>query len=93
MRFTVRLVLFVFVLFLSAPTIVSVIKSSCDTSYFYSMSEEELTHKEVKAELHYAYPCEFIAVSGYSSKPVVSGPDDMHDPISARIFIPPPEQI
>lgn len=93
MRFTVRLVLLLFVFFLSTPTIVSVIKKSCDTSYFYSMSEEELTHKDVKAELHYQYPCEFVSAAGYTSGPVVSRPAAKHDPVSSRIFIPPPERV
>lgn len=93
MRFAIRLVLFLFVFFLSTPTIVSVIKKSCDTSYFYSMSEEELTHKDVKAELHCQYPCEFAPVAGYTSGPVVSRPAPKHDPVSSRIFIPPPEQV
>jgi hypothetical protein len=53
MKLAVNILLIVFVTFLSTPTIVSVIKKSTDTSYFYSMSEEELTHKEVKAEFKF----------------------------------------
>ena len=57
------------------------------------MSEEELSHKEVKAELRLSHSYEFIPVADYVSAPVASKPVSKHDTVSAKIFIPPPEQI
>ena len=49
-----------FIAFLSAPTVVTLIKKNTDTSLFYSFAEEEINKelKEVKAEVkqHFDYP-------------------------------------
>lgn len=92
MKLAVNILLIVFVTFLSTPTIVSVIKKSTDTSYFYSMSEEELTHKEVKAEFKFEtvnlvfFPPQFSRV--ISSENLLK-----HNKIASSIFIPPPDQM
>ena len=93
MRVLVRLVLLTFVFFLTTPTIVSVIKKSCDTSCVWSMSEEELAHKEVKAELrcHFQYNAPLVIEE--SAKPIMAKPQVIADSFSARILIPPPEQV
>lgn len=93
MKFAVKIVLFLFIGFLATPTIVSVIKKSCDTSYFYSMSEEELAHKEVKAEYKFETNFEFINLSRFTSSLILSENNLKHDKIAATIFIPPPEQV
>jgi hypothetical protein len=93
MKFAVKLLLIVFITFLSTPTIVSVIKKSTDTSYFYGMSEEELAHKEVKAELKFEPALTFNFVESKSSGPVLSENLSKHDNIASSIFIPPPEQV
>lgn len=41
MKLLSTIVLFVFILFLATPTIVSVIDEKVNTSYFFNMSEEE----------------------------------------------------
>jgi len=93
MKFAVKIVLFLFITFLSTPTIVSVIKKSTDTSIFYSMSEEELTHKEVKAEFKFEplftafnFPTKTSGIILYENL-------SKHDNIASSIFIPPPEQV
>jgi len=93
MRSLVRLVLLMFVFFLSTPTIVGVIKKSCDTSCVYNMSEEELSGKEVKAELKLDYAYHIPLQLGETSAPIPVKPVNLVDSFSARILIPPPEMI
>lgn len=93
MKFAVKIVLILFIAFLSMPTIVSVIKKSTDTSNFYSMSEEELTHKEVKAEFKFEPALTITFIERKSTGPILSENLLKHDNIAASIFIPPPEQV
>lgn len=46
MKLLTKIVLFIFLLFLVTPSIVSAIDENIDTSYFFNMSEEE-THSSV----------------------------------------------
>ncbi len=92
MRFVVQFTLLLFVVFLSTPTVVSMIEKSCDTSIFYSMTEEELTHKELKAELKIG-EYHFIDLSLNTSGLILSENLSKHDNVHASIFIPPPEQV
>jgi hypothetical protein len=92
MRFAVSIMIFVFVTFLSTPTIVSLIEKKADTSLFYGMSEEELAHKElkeVKAELK-SYDFDFFKFSKKTSRIIVSENKLRHDNITPSIFSPPP---
>jgi len=83
-----------FVFFLATPTIVSLIEKNCDTSIFYSMSEEEhVHHKEIKAELKNDFCYVIPQVQESTSSLIHSENLSKHDNISASIFIPPPEQI
>jgi len=92
MKFVTGLVLAMFVLFISTPTIVSVIKKSVDTSYFYSMSEEEQAHKEIKADFK-VDSYQFVDLSGRTSGLILFENLSKHDNVAATIFIPPPEQV
>jgi hypothetical protein len=92
MKFATRLVLLMFVLFISTPTIVSVIKKTVDTSYFYSMSEEELAHKEIKADFK-EHSYHFVDLSGQTSGLILFENLSKHDNVASTIFIPPPEQV
>ncbi len=92
MKFAVKLALLLFVIFLSTPTIVSAIEKSCDTSIFFSMTEEELSHNEIKAELK-VDEYHFIDLSGYASKRILSENLSRHDNVCAAIFIPPPDLV
>ena len=93
MQWVVKFLLFVFITFLSTPTIVSLVQKNCDTSYFYSMSEEELSHKEVKAQLKYNTIQNLSDFSGHSSGLILSENLSKHDIIAMSIFIPPPNQV
>lgn len=92
MKFVAKILILLFVIFLATPTVVSLIEKSCDTSYFYSMSEEE-HHKEVKAEFKFTPEITFINLSGNTSGLILSENLSKHDNVSATIFIPPPEQV
>lgn len=92
MKLLTKLVLLMFVLFISTPTIVSVIEKNVDTSCFYSMSEEELTHKEIKAHFN-EHSYHFIDLSGQTSGLILFENLSKHDNVASTIFIPPPEQV
>ena len=88
-----KLVLVVFIAFLSTPTIVTLIKKNTNTSVFYSFAEEEI-HKElkdVKAELkhHFDYP--FLDLKINKNSIIVSENLSRHDNVASEIFSPPPE--
>lgn len=93
MKLIAKLFLFVFITFLSTPTIISLIEKSTDTSYFYSTSEEEQVHKEVKAELKLELAYTLALFSSNTSSLIQSENLSKHDNIAATIFIPPPEQV
>lgn len=91
MKLAVRLTLLMFVLFLSTPTVVSLIKHNCDTAAFFSMTEEELVHHEVKVHHQHSYEYEFHNLSLLTSSLILSENLSKHDNVSAAIFIPPPD--
>lgn len=75
------------------PTIVSIIEKSTDTSIFYSVSEEELSHKEIKAVFCLVSIPKMINLAGLTSSHIQSENLSRHDNVAAEIFIPPPEQV
>ena len=91
MKTAVKIVLFLFVLFLATPTIVSVIKKQTDVSAFYSMNEEETLKeiKEIKAELKFSN-YELVVIPENTSSLIISDNQLRHDNVSAIIFSPPP---
>jgi len=93
MKLAAQILLFVFIIFLVTPTIVSVIKKDADTSVFYSLSEEEKTHKEVKAVFNFDIVNTPVNFSNINSGLILSENLSKHDKITSQIFIPPPEQI
>ncbi len=93
MKLIARLFLFLFIAFLSTPTIVTMIEKSCDTSIFFSLSEEEHTQKEVKVfAYHLDLETGFLLGKHNKSSLVLSENLSKHDKISASIFSPPPNQ-
>jgi hypothetical protein len=94
MKILVNIVLLMFLSFLSAPTIVSLIEDEADVSVAYSLTEEEV-HKEVKEVVVY-HPLQFDycfpEISGISSK-INSENLQRHDNVFEEIFSPPPENI
>lgn len=93
MKITAQILLFVFITFLVTPTIVSVIKKSADMSVFYSFSEEEKAHKEIKAVFNSDVVIYPVNLSRLDSGLIHSENLSKHDKISSKIFIPPPEQV
>lgn len=92
MKTAVKLVLMLFMLFLVTPTVVGCIKKTCDTSVFYSMSEEEQLHselKEIKGELRLT-AVDFFKISKLTSNVIISENQLKHDKVTASIFSPPP---
>ncbi|MCF6128889.1 hypothetical protein L1S35_04340 [Flavobacterium sp. AS60] len=93
MKFIARLILIVFVTFLSTPTLVTLIKKNTDTSMFYSFAEEEIHKeiKEVKAEVkqHFDYP--FLELQIDKNTAIISENLSRHDNVASEIFSPPPD--
>jgi len=95
MKFVARLLLVLFVAFLSTPTIVKLIEEDADTSIFYSFSEEELNKDciHIKADLSHQYEFVFLNLSYTISTKIISENLSRHDNVSEEIFSPPPELI
>jgi len=95
MKIVVNIVLFLFIAFLAAPTVVSLIKDNADVSMVYSLTEEELQKeiKEVKAPASVFEPrFTFFALPKNSSL-IKSASFRDHDNVSREICSPPPEQV
>ena len=92
MKFFVRLLLFLFILFLSTPTIVSVIEKGSDTSIFYTFAEEELVHKDILKAYHVG-AFDLVGPFANITSKISSACIIKHDNIAGVIFIPPPELV
>jgi hypothetical protein len=85
------ILLTIFIAFLSTPPIVTMIEKTCDVSAFYSFSEEEHSHKEVKVYVyHPVFHGEFVLPMFDKTNLILSEKLSKHDKISATIFAPPP---
>lgn len=93
MKIVAQILLFVFITFLVTPTVISVIEKNADTSVFYSFSEEEKAHKEIKAIFDFHYTNAPLHISQLNSSLIHSENLSRHDKIPSKIFIPPPEHI
>jgi len=93
MKIAVKLLLIVFLTFLMTPTIVCVLEKSTDVSAFYSLSEEELAHKEIKAAFYFETSHEIINLARLTSSLILSENLSKHDKIASTILIPPPERL
>ena len=92
MKLIARLFLFLFITFLATPTIVTLVEKSCDTSIFFSLSEEEHAQKEIKIFAHYdEIQAEFLIGKYNRSSLILSENLSKHDKITASIFSPPPD--
>lgn len=95
MKILTKLLLVLFVTFLSTPTIVTLIERNTDVSLFYNFSEEEI-HKEVKvikADLKQSFDFTFLDCKILQNSKIISENLSRHDKISEEIFSPPPEFI
>tara|TARA_R110000868_G_scaffold68390_8_gene202231 strand:+ start:147 stop:431 length:285 start_codon:yes stop_codon:yes gene_type:complete len=92
MKLIARLLLFLFIAFLSTPTIVRMIEKSCDTSVIFSMTEEEHAKKEFKVFDYYNELQDVSLLSNYNKSSLILSENlSKHDKISASIFSPPPD--
>ncbi len=95
MKTVVSIVLFLFISFLSAPTIISLIEKNTDISMFYNFNEEEFhkDYKEIKADLSHNYVFLFVKQSFNKTSKIISENLSRHDNVSEEIFSPPPELV
>ncbi|MFV8443099.1 hypothetical protein [Flavobacterium sp. LB2P44] len=93
MKMISKIFLIIFITFLVTPTIVTVIEKSADISIFYSMSEEEHVHKEIKTFFYLEYTPDLINPIKLSSNVILSENLSKHDNITSSIFIPPPNEV
>jgi hypothetical protein len=92
MKLTARIFLFLFIVFLATPTVVTMVKKSCDTSRFFSLSEEEHTQKEIKVFTRYdEIQVVFLISKNNKSILILSENLSKHDNVTASIFSPPPD--
>lgn len=95
MKLIARCILFIFVAFLSTPTIVTLIEKNTDISMFYNFAEEE-NHKdikEIKADLNLGFDYPFIELNPIRDLKIISQNLLRHDNSDEEIFIPPPELV
>jgi predicted PurR-regulated permease PerM len=93
MKFLSGLILFLFIAFLSMPTVVSLIEKNTDISVLYSFSEEEIQKdlKDIKASIKDESLFVFVDWNQITKTPIISENVAKHDNVFASIFSPPPE--
>ncbi|HJS00533.1 MAG TPA: hypothetical protein VJ780_06330 [Flavobacterium sp.] len=93
MKLIARFFLFLFIAFLSTPTIVKLIEESADISVFYSVSEEEHVKKEVKNLVYYVDSNSSFELKSTPIKSLILSENlSKHDNVSKTIFTPPPDR-
>ena len=96
MIFLVNIVLFIFITFLSTPTLVGMIDDKVDTSYFYSMCEEEENHapfNEIKSIPSNHYSLLNIDLEESKAFDISTKHDVAFFNLAHQIFSPPPNLI
>lgn len=93
MKILSKMFLILFIAFLVTPAVITVIEKSADISIFYTVSEEEHFHKEIKTFFYLENPAEISAPSKISSGVILSENLSKHDKIISSIFIPPPNEV
>jgi hypothetical protein len=93
MKLVARILLFIFIAFLSTPTIVQAIKKSNSATMSISLSEEEV-HKELKLVVHPTIlEHEVLLPICIEKKTIISENIVKLDNISPSIFAPPPNLV
>ncbi|AWG23474.1 hypothetical protein FFWV33_19020 [Flavobacterium faecale] len=93
MKLIARLLFFLFVAFLLAPTVVILLEKQCDISSICKFSEEEHEHNndvQVVENTIVFYP-NFLIVKINNSSLILSENLSKHDKVSAKIYSPPPD--
>ncbi|MFA9190143.1 hypothetical protein AAGV28_02065 [Flavobacterium sp. FZUC8N2.13] len=94
MKLVARFFLFLFIVFLSTPTIISWIENSNDTPMFFSVSEDDNGKKEEKSIIFTeATPTNFKSKTTTIGCLIISKKISIHDNISRKIFSPPPNMM
>ena len=93
LKILARRLLFIFIAFLSTPTIVQAIKKGTNTAISFNCAEEEV-HKELKSIVHPVVLEHEVVLPVYiQKKTIVSENIVKLDNISPSIFAPPPNLI
>ena len=95
MKFFIKVVLALFIVFLSKPTVVALIKKNSTTSLFYSFAEGETFKdlKEIKADAKQYFDNSFFYIKILKNTSIISKNVTSHDTIACEIFLIPPELI
>ena len=96
MKLLVNIFLFIFITFLSTPTLIGMLDKEADTSYFYTMCEEEENHapfNEIKS-----VPTNHFSIINFTSVKLVAlnvllEHDLSFDNLAHQIFSPPPNNL
>lgn len=92
MKVTASIFLFLFIAFLATPPIVTIIEKSCDTTIFFSLSEEEHTQKEIKVFAYHEEALPELLIGKYNKTTLILSENlSKHDKITRSIFSPPPD--
>ena len=93
MKYIARILLFIFIAFLSTPTIVQALKKGNNTAISFSIAEEEV-HKELKNVVHpTVLEHEVLIPVCIEKKTIISENIVKLDNISPSIFAPPPNLV
>jgi hypothetical protein len=94
MKILVNIVLIMFLSFLAAPTVVSMLQDDADVSMVYNLTEEEIQKeiKEVKAHHYFEFEYTFYKALKKSAE-IKSENLQRHDNVFEEIFSPPPETV
>jgi hypothetical protein len=91
MKTAVKILLFIFVIFLSTPTIVSLIEKKADFSIIDDFSDE---NQDMKFDFNFVETLSLQKNNFKKTKAIIiSKCKFKHEMISSRIFIPPPEMV
>ena len=93
MKMISKIFLIIFIAFLATPTIVTVIEKTADISIFYTVSEEEHAHKEIKTFFYLDNFSDVILPAEPSATTILSENLSKHGNVTASIFIPPPNEV
>ncbi|MDP2161298.1 MAG: hypothetical protein Q8K02_12490 [Flavobacterium sp.] len=93
MKTLVSIVLFLFVSFISMPTIIGYMNKDADLALVFSMSEEEETHNtfKIKDVIKNNKEVFTLQLEQKSTKKIFSENNIQHDEVLDEIFSPPPE--
>lgn len=95
MKLVSRILIVLFIAFLSTPTIVTLIEKNTDVSIFYNFSEEEI-HKDlkvIKAFLKQNNNFSLFETKNILKSKIISKNMLPHNNVSEEIFSPPPELV